>query len=135
MTALAMSRDLPFAPTWLVMPLALVTLILLIVHVLGVLKSDMPASRRRIRIANGALMMICTPVAAYALGIAVPAQARVFAFAWVVLTGLVVVILFLAVMDMFNTWRLAMTERRDVAADVLTRLPRRGSDSTENAAT
>lgn len=125
---LAIAKDEPFAPTWLVMPLALVVMLLLIVHVRLLRREAMPASRKRIRMANGVLMMVGTPLIAYAMGVVTPAQARLFPFAWVAVAGVVVVVLFLAVMDMLNTWRLASRERRAISADVLAKLPR--SDRT-----
>ncbi len=74
-------------------------------------------------------MMLATPVIAYALGIAVPAQARVWSFAWVTVVGLVVVVIFLAMLDMLNTWRLSVGEHRTIAADVLAKLPRTGTQA------
>lgn len=124
----AIAPDQPIAPVWLVMPLAFVVLLMLITHMWLLRKDDMPASRKRIRIANGTLMMFATPLVAYALGVAVPAQGRTFAFAWVAVTGIVVVVLFLAIMDMLNTWRLSLTERRAITGDVLARLHRDPTD-------
>ena len=82
------------APWWAVMPMAAVAMLVIASHVLLLGTSDMPASRRRIRAANGLLMMFTLPLAAYALGVADPAaRPRPFLLAWMLVSGLVMIVL------------------------------------------
>ena len=43
----------PLLPAWVVLPVAVFMLLAVAVHLLLLLKSDMPASRKRIRTLNG----------------------------------------------------------------------------------
>lgn len=105
----------PIASAWLVMPLAGVALLVVAGHILLLLRADMPASRRRIRIASGLLMMFTLPIGAFACGIADPVLSqRAFALAWMLTAGLVTLVLALAVLDMLNTWRLHRLELREL---------------------
>lgn len=122
-----------FAPPWLVGIGAIVALGFLVLHVRGLWRAEMPDSRRRIRLANGFLMMAATPLAAYALGWVSFSQTRLFTFAWTAITGMVVVIIFLAVADVLNTWRLALGERRKLAPDLAERIRARTGVSDESA--
>ncbi|MBS0196075.1 MAG: hypothetical protein JSR77_04895 [Planctomycetes bacterium] len=122
-TTLAISNT-PFAPRNLVIVLAGLTFLLLLIHMRGLIRHPMPASRRRIRLANGALMLATTPVTAYALGFVSPAQTRPFTFAWVLVTGMVIIVIFMAMLDIFNNWRLGAKEHREMAGEILGRLPR-----------
>jgi hypothetical protein len=104
----------PLAPAWFVFPMAFLALLVLAAHVAGLSREEMPDSRRRIRTVNGVLMMFTTPLLAYAFGLADPARPRVFVIVWVLVAGLVTLILFLALSDMLNTWRLNALERREL---------------------
>jgi hypothetical protein len=108
----------PLAPVWLVIPIAILTLLVVAGHVVALEKADMPASRRRIRTVNGLLMMFTIPLAAYAFGIASPARQRLFVMVWVLVIGLVLIVLFLAVVDLLNTWLITLSERREMARQI-----------------
>ncbi|GJQ28237.1 MAG: hypothetical protein HBSAPP03_01210 [Phycisphaerae bacterium] len=95
------------APTWVVLPVAGFTLLIVASHVLLVTKADMPASRRRIRAMGGLLMMLTLPVMSYALCLADPVHGpREFVLSWMLTTGLLVLVMALAGLDVVNTWRL-----------------------------
>lgn len=101
------------APAWLVLPVAGFTLIVVAAHVLLLAKADMPASRKRIRLVSGMLMMLTLPVISYALSIADPvSDQRAFVLSWMLTTGLLVLVVGLAALDMVNTWRLHRAELR-----------------------
>ncbi|CAG0968217.1 hypothetical protein PHYC_01100 [Phycisphaerales bacterium] len=105
----------PLAPTWLVMPLSALTLLVVAGHLLLLLRADMPPSRRRIRTASGLLMMFTLPIGAFALALADPVlNQRAFALSWMLTAGLVTLILALAMLDMLNTWRLHRVELREL---------------------
>src|ERR1043165_8998496 len=89
----------PLAPLWLVLPLSILALLVIAAHILTLDQAEMPASRKRIRRANGLLMMFTVPLVAYAFGIATPARARVFVMVWMIVAGLVMLVLSLALLD------------------------------------
>jgi hypothetical protein len=102
----------PLAPAWLVLPMAVVTVLVLAGH-MHVMHGTpgVPVSRRRIRSVNAGLMLVTIPVLAYAFGIATPARTQAFAVAWsagALLLGLIVLV---ALADVVNTWRLHGGER------------------------
>lgn len=97
----------PVAPAWLIVPLAILAMLVIAAHILVLPKVEMPDSRRRIRTANGMLMLFTTPIFAYALAIADPAQdQRAFVLSWMMVAGLLVIILLVAMFDIANTFRL-----------------------------
>lgn len=104
----------PMAPTWLVLPLAAVTLLLLAGYILSLRSESVPPKRRRIRTANTLLMMLATPLIAYAFGIVPPANARMFLLAWLAITGLLAIIILLAGLDALYSVRLHREQRRAV---------------------
>tara|TARA_R100000687_G_scaffold51035_1_gene40652 strand:+ start:251 stop:697 length:447 start_codon:yes stop_codon:yes gene_type:complete len=99
----------PIAPTWFVLPLALIALVLQAGYLIAIreLGSDrMPPSRRRIRVATGWLSMFAIPLSAYGFGIARPSEAGTFTVVWMMVIGLIAAIVMLAVLDALNTMRL-----------------------------
>lgn len=99
----------PIAPTWIVLPLAMIALILQAGYLLALRElppGQIPASRKRIRTATGWLSMIAIPLTAYGFGIATPADPTTFAIVWMVVIGLIAAILMLALLDALNTMRL-----------------------------
>jgi len=122
------------APATLVLPVAILALLVLAAHVVSVSRSTMPASRRRIRMSNGMLMMFSIPIAAYAFGFASPeTQPREFALAWMMVAGLLVLIVAIAVLDVVNTFRLHVPERAQMRREL--REARSALESTVRSAT
>jgi len=108
------------APAWVVLPLAVLTLLILALH-LSLLRADTncPPCRRRIRTVNGVVMMSLVPVFAYAIGIASPDTApREFAIAWMFTLGLTGLMAVMACIDVLNTARLRSIERRKIREDL-----------------
>jgi len=99
-------------PMWVAAPMAMLALVVVAAHLITLRTAAMPESRRRIRIANGWLMLVTIPVLAIAFGYASPASKRVFALAWAVATALVCMVLVLAFVDIANNLRLARRDRR-----------------------
>lgn len=106
------SRPTPIAPTWLVLSLALVSMVLIAGHLQAVQVADMPESRRRIRSAADMVMLVLSALLAYAFGIATPAQPRLFTLAWSACVGLLFVVLLLAFIDSANNMRMHRREMR-----------------------
>lgn len=105
----------PILPPWLVLPLGLFTLVVVAAH-LHLMHGDttMPPSRKRIRTANGVVMLFATPLIAFAFGILSPADVRTFTITWAAIIGLLFVILLLAGLDALNTLRLHASDRSDL---------------------
>lgn len=110
---LATLRDTPVLPTWLAATLALPTMVIVAAHLIAMHRSGraMPESRRRLRIANGGLMLVAVPVIAIAFGVVTPADHRMFMSVWLLAMWLLGVIVVLAGIDAANTARLAARER------------------------
>lgn len=103
----------PIAPTWFVLPLALIALVLQAGYLIAIRElgpDRMPPSRRRIRVATGWLSMFAIPLSAYGFGIARPSEAGTFTVVWMLVIGLISAIVMLAVLDAINTIRI---HRRD----------------------
>ncbi len=123
----------PVAPAWLVVPMAILTMLVIAAHVLVLPKVEMPDSRRRIRTANGMLMLFTTPIFAYALAIANPAKdQRAFVLSWMMVAGLLVIILLVAMFDMANTFRLHRLRLRQLRGRL--RPPRDPQESSDEDA-
>lgn len=112
----------PLAPTWLVLPLAAAVLLFLAGYVSSLQAGDVPPKRRRIRTANTLLMMLATPLIAYAFGIVAPSNARMFLLAWLAVTGLLAIMILLAGLDALYSMRLHRDQRRAVRQALRSRL-------------
>lgn len=108
----------PLVSAWVAMPMAGVTLVVLAAHLSAMHAMEMPASRRRIRGLNGALMMVAAPLLAVAFSVVPPSNARAFALVWLGCIGLLWMILMLALLDMLNTMRLHRRSRRALSAEL-----------------
>ncbi|MCC6678472.1 MAG: hypothetical protein IT436_15160 [Phycisphaerales bacterium] len=115
----------PLAPPWAVFPMALVTMIVIASHLSSLARADMPASRRRIRKANGWLMMFLVIALACAFGLS--SSPRMFVMLWMMVAGLTGLVLILAWMDAVNSLRLHRRDRvllqRHMRSLVAARIP------------
>jgi len=109
----------PILPVWLVAPMAGVTMLVLAAHVASLRSTPMPHSRKRIRTANGVLMMFATPMLAFVFGAATPSEADEFVIGWTIVSVMLSMILMLAVLDMLNTARLHRAELRRIRREAL----------------
>lgn len=100
-------------PPWLVLPIGGVMLIILAAHISATEERTTPQSRRRIRVANGWIMLMLAPLLSAGFGIVSPStHPRAFALVWIAVILLLLVVILLALMDIANTIRLAMHARR-----------------------
>lgn len=76
--------------------------------------NGMPTSRRRIRTACGAVMMLTTCALAVAFGAVRPDDPRLFTLAWTVSVMLLAMVLGLAGLDAINNLRLGRLQRRRI---------------------
>jgi len=112
--ALGAAPSGPLVSAWVAMPAGALVIVLLAAHMRALSVAAMPESRRRIRTANGWVMLLATPVTAYAFGMATPADPRVFILSWLAVAGLLAIVLLLAGIDIVNTGRLNVGERRQM---------------------
>ena len=108
-------------PAWLVLPIAGITMLVVSTHVLAIQQSGMPVKRRRIRTANGIVMLVVTAMLAYALALVrvsdqppatEPAQAREFVLVWMLIIGLLGLVVVMAGMDAVLTMSQTVASRR-----------------------
>lgn len=104
----------PLVSPWLAVPVGAVVIVILTVHMRSQAYADMPESRRRIRTVNDWLMLLATPVTVYAFSLATPADPRAFLLAWLSVAGLLVIILLVAGLDILNTGRINLGDRREL---------------------
>jgi 4-amino-4-deoxy-L-arabinose transferase-like glycosyltransferase len=98
-------------PGWVVLPVAAVTMLVVAGHILATHASDLPTRRRRLRVANGLLMLFVTALLAYALGVAAvvedpatrPHETREFVIVWMMIIGLLGVVVAFAGADAIAT--------------------------------
>lgn len=94
-------------PAWLVLPITALLMLIIAGAITSAAKHTTPASRRRIRLANGWVMLLTTPLAATGFSlIDSSAQPRLFVKVWVLVIGLIFISIVLAILDMLNTARL-----------------------------
>ncbi len=111
-------------PLWIILPLGMLAALVISVHLAALPRAEMPPSRRRIRMANGVMLLALTVLLTYALGFVgmLPdgggsiGHIRAFVLVWMAIIGLLPIVLGLAAMDMFNTWRLQRDALRLVRA-------------------
>lgn len=112
----------PVMSLWILLPISGASMLLIASHIALVRRApveEMPESRRRIRSANGVLLLAITMLLTYALGYVgmLPSgggaigHVRAFVVVWMVILALVPVVLLLAAMDMVDTAR----KQRDAA--------------------
>ncbi|MBX3380088.1 MAG: hypothetical protein KF805_08320 [Phycisphaeraceae bacterium] len=101
----------PLLPAWVVLPVAAIMLLVVATHLMVLLRSDMPASRKRIRTLNGWIMLFLVPIGAAAFGVESPSDPRLFVLVWSIVILMLVLLIGLALLDMMNTTRLYRRER------------------------
>ncbi|MGE3107296.1 MAG: hypothetical protein AB7G11_01570 [Phycisphaerales bacterium] len=119
-------------PGWLIVPAAGATMFLIAHHVTGLQRTKMPPSRRRIRTANGLLMIFVTALLGYALGIMPTApsgsanvsEVRSFVFVWGLIIGLMPIVIGLGILDAMNTIRLHLGARKGLRQQLGDKLAR-----------
>ena len=106
-------------PTWLTVPIAVIALVMVLWHMHAVLNAEMPASRKRIRLASGCVFMLLIPCSVAAFSLVTPAYERSFILVWIFETGLLFIVIMLAAADLFNTHRLRREHRENLRKEIL----------------
>ncbi|MCA9297676.1 MAG: hypothetical protein KDA28_01340 [Phycisphaerales bacterium] len=98
-------------PAWFVLPLSGLMILGIAAHMVWMRQSDMPGSRRRIRMANDLLMILVVIAATYAFSVVRRSQPREWVLSWMFIVGMLGIITMLACLDILNNLRLARAER------------------------
>ncbi|MEC9372446.1 MAG: hypothetical protein VYC34_01320 [Planctomycetota bacterium] len=109
---------------WFVLPLGGALMLCVAAHISATIENAAPPSRRRIRLANGWIMLIAIPLIAAGFGVIDPdAQPRAFVLIWFAAIGFLFISVLLAMVDVVNTLVIARRTRGRVlgAADELKR--------------
>lgn len=104
-------------PPWLAFPVAAFLVVAIAIHLQSLKVAEIPESRRRIRTANGWVMLIATPVTAYAFGAVTTQNPRVYVLAWLAVAGLLAMVVILALLDVVNNRRIHREEARELGRD------------------
>ena len=99
-------------PIWVSAPLAMLSLVVIAAHLIAMRSADMPESRKRIRTANGWLMLVTVPVLAIAFSLVSSANPRQSALVWAIAILLLGLVLVMAFVDIGNNLRLAREKQK-----------------------
>lgn len=107
----------PILSAWIVIPLAIVVMLFIAGHIFAIHTVPMPPSMRRIRTANGLVMLGLTPLLAFGLCMSRPDNQKLFVVVWLLIIGLVAIVLLMAGLDMVNNLRLYSHSRRQLSRE------------------
>jgi hypothetical protein len=103
----------PLIPSWIGVPLGMLMIVVVSMHISWLLRSRQPASRRRIRLANGVLMFLTIPLLTTGFSILAPrAHTRAWMLVWIAAMAMLAGVVFFAMLDALNTVRLQRRARR-----------------------
>jgi len=98
-------------PAWFCVPVAGLLFAIVALHMRATAKSDHPASRKRIRLANGILILINLPLLTAGFSLINPnAHPKPWVLIWVAAMALLACNVGLAIVDVVNTLRLTRRE-------------------------
>ncbi len=101
---------------WLAIPLGALLMGLVAWHAASIENSKEPTSRKRIRIMNGWVMLVCIPLLVAGFSLINPdSRPRLFAMVWLGASSLILLCVALAVADALNTLRLGAAARRKLS--------------------
>lgn len=104
---------------WFALPAAGVVMLILASHIEATRAATRPESRRRIRVANGWVMLLMVPMAASGFSVLDPeTNRRGFVLVWLGVVWLLSLSLLLAMVDVSNTLRLTMRDRRKLKGEL-----------------
>lgn len=107
-----MLNTTPLLPAWIVLPVALILLLAVATHLLMLLRSNMPARRRRLRTLSGWIMLLVVPIGAAAFGVVTPSEPRAFVFIWSLVAILMLLLIVVSLLDLAHAHREHQAERR-----------------------
>lgn len=109
----------PIVSMWIGLPLGIATMLVVAAHLMVISEIRHPASRRRIRQANGGLMLVLIPLLTAGFSLIDPAlEPRLWVVVWMAALPMLWFVLLLAALDMLNTFRLTRRRRAKLAAEL-----------------
>lgn len=102
-----------------------VTILIVAGHLMALQQAEMPARRKRIRTVNGLLMLVTTPLLAFAFGYATPESPRLFLTLWMTIIALLALIIVVGLIDVAYTAKLTTIEARRARRELAVRLRER----------
>ena len=121
-------------PAWIVLPISVGLMMLVSAHMSRLKESHGPASRTRIRIANGWVMLFALGFTAAGFSlVSSNLRPRLFFIVWAVSLVLITTSVMLAMLDMMNTLRLMRRVRVRIRVDAAGAVaPMTGPDDTQD---
>lgn len=114
-----MNMEMAAIPAAVSLPLGGMVALLIAMHLLSPGLSAAPPSRRRIRQANGAVMLLALPLLVAGVSLINPREAPgPWVITWLAVMALVMIMLGLALMDALNTIRLARRAAAELVASL-----------------
>ena len=124
-----------FIPGFVTIPLAGLAMVVIAAHMVVLERSGERGVRRRIRIANGWVMLINAPLIAAGFSLVEPgARPRMFLIVWTTIIGLVAITLLLAAADILNTAAKSRRSLRELREARREMFERTRADLAERAA-
>ena len=105
---------------WIGLPLGVIMMLVVAAHVLVVSEMARPASRRRIRQANGGLMLVLIPLLTAGFSLIDPqADPRMWVLVWLAALPMLSFVVLFAGLDVLNTWCLLRRRRVRLRAELI----------------
>jgi hypothetical protein len=106
---------------WIGLPLGVVMMLVVAAHVTVIGETTNPASRRRIRQANGGLMLVLIPLLTAGFSLIDPQRdPRLWVLVWLAALPMLCFVVLFAGLDVLNTWRLLRRRRLKLQAELAT---------------
>jgi biotin transporter BioY len=111
---------IPIIPPIITLAAAMALMILVALHARHTSRSDEPASRKRIRLANACLIMFTLPLVAIGFSVLDPkTHPRAWMLVWIAAMAFLAMNIALAFLDVLNTMRLVRAARRRLQAELI----------------
>ena len=111
----------PIVSMWIGLPLGVVMMLFVAGHLIVLSEITLPPSRRRIRQANGGLMLVLIPLLTAGFSLIDPTiEPRLWVLVWMAALPMLWFVLMLAAVDMLNTWRLTRRRRAKLRDELRT---------------
>ncbi|MGD9688287.1 MAG: hypothetical protein AB7K52_05050 [Phycisphaerales bacterium] len=109
-------------PWWLVMPATALAMIAVAGHLIVLHRAPIPASRRRIRTANGFLMLVGIPLLVFALSVSHLHEPEKFVLVWIAALAIFGLVMLLGCLDIANNIRLSSRARAEFVRQAADRM-------------
>jgi hypothetical protein len=119
-------------PPMVIIPITIALMAVVVAYQCSVVRGVAPASRKRIRLANGWVMLLNLPTVAAGFSLINHAtHPRLFLGVWALAGGLLLISVFLALVDVVNTYRIGQASRQALRRELAARLLREARQGRE----